>query len=204
MSPSIITTLTQIWKKLRNKEYRDSYVAAHVSNTVASQISMLRERHGWTQKELAQKAGMSQSRISALEDPNYENIEVGTLKRLASAFDVALTVRFTPFSELATWTSELSEAKLLVADFANDSLPQAAKTAEIVISAAAFPTIDYNAPLDFGIGRGVFDLAPAYFNSGSAVILLSTEDHRISMEDHRKNARPSTPNAAAFERVVNG
>jgi transcriptional regulator with XRE-family HTH domain len=199
MSPSISTTLTQIWKKLRNKEYRDSYVAAHVSNTVASQISTLRERCGWTQKELAQKAGMSQSRISALEDPNYENIEVGTLKRLASAFDVALTVRFTPFSELATWTSELSEAKLLVTDFANDSLPQTAKTAEIVISAAAFPTFDYDVvPLDFAIHRGVrdYDFVPSYSSSGSTVILLSTENHR--------KTRPSTPNVAAFERVVNG
>jgi len=42
---------------------------------------MLREKEGWTQKQLAQKAGMSQSRISALEDPNYENYEIGTFKR---------------------------------------------------------------------------------------------------------------------------
>jgi transcriptional regulator with XRE-family HTH domain len=124
MSSNITMTAKQIWKKLTNKEYRDSYVAAHISNTVASQIFMLREQRRWTQKELARQAGMNQSRISALEDPNYENIEVGTLKRLASAFDVALTVRFTPFSELATWTAQLSGENLLVADFASDRLPQ--------------------------------------------------------------------------------
>jgi len=105
---------------MTNKEYRDSYVAGHISNTVASQILMLREARGWTQKELADKTGMGQSRISALEDPNYENIQVGTLKRLASAFDVGLTVRFVPFSEIVTWTADLSSEKLLVPDFTND------------------------------------------------------------------------------------
>jgi transcriptional regulator with XRE-family HTH domain len=133
MSSSTNTTVKQIWKKLTNKEYRDSYVTAHISNTVASQIFMLREARGWTQKELANKAGMSQSRISALEDPNYENIEVGTLKRLASAFDVAVTVRFTPFSELATWTAELSAEKLLVPDFTNDRAPETNAPPELFV-----------------------------------------------------------------------
>jgi hypothetical protein len=56
-----------------------------------------------------------------LEDPNYENIEVATLRRLASAFDVALTVRFIPFSELARWTDTLSEEKLIVPKFDEES-----------------------------------------------------------------------------------
>src|SRR5947209_4601512 len=122
MSPSISTTVKKIWKRMTDKEYRDSYVAAHISNTVASQILMLREARGWTQKELAEKADMAQSRISTLEDPNYENIEVGTLRRLASAFDVGLTVRFAPFSEVATWAAELSTEMLAVSDFANDTV----------------------------------------------------------------------------------
>jgi transcriptional regulator with XRE-family HTH domain len=107
---------------MSSKQYRDSYVSAHVSNTIAAQISALRESHGWTQKQLAQKAGMTQSRISALEDPNYENPEVGTLRRIASAFDVALTVRFIPFSELATWTAGLSSDHLEIPDFAHDDI----------------------------------------------------------------------------------
>src|ERR1700730_9271299 len=122
MSPSISTTVKNLWKKMTNKEYRDSYVAGHISNTVASQILMLREARGWTQKDLAEKTGMGQSRISALEDPNYENIQVGTLKRLASAFDVGLTLRFVPFSEVVTLTAGLSTEKLLVPDFANDRI----------------------------------------------------------------------------------
>jgi transcriptional regulator with XRE-family HTH domain len=83
---------------------------------------MLREAKGWTQKQLAEKCGMRQSRISALEDPNYENFEAATLRRLASAFDVALTIRFIPFSELTGWTATLSSEKLTPKDFAQDSL----------------------------------------------------------------------------------
>jgi transcriptional regulator with XRE-family HTH domain len=118
------TSMTaKLWEKMANKDYRDAYVAAHISNTVASQISMLREREGWSQTQLAKKAGMSQSRISALEDPNYENYEIATLKRVASAFDVGLTVRFTPYSDLVTWVTELSSNKLLVANFGEDHQP---------------------------------------------------------------------------------
>jgi len=113
--------MNKIWKKMARKAYRDAFVAAHVSNTVSAQIAKLREKEGWTQKELADRAGMKQSRVSALEDPNYENIELATLRRLASAFDVALTVRFIPFSELACWADALSEEKLIVPKFEEDS-----------------------------------------------------------------------------------
>jgi hypothetical protein len=67
---------------------------------------------------------MRQSRISTLEDPNYENFEAATLRRLASAFDVALTIRFIPFSELAGWTARLSSTAMEPPpDYSHDSLP---------------------------------------------------------------------------------
>ena len=81
---------------MRGKAYRDSFVAAHVSNTIAAQIVALRTQRNWTQTRLAKEAGMKQSRISALEDPNNENIETKTLIRLASAFDIGLMVLFCP------------------------------------------------------------------------------------------------------------
>ncbi len=134
MSATMNTTARQIWKKLENKEYRDSFVSSNISNTVSSQIYTLRDQRGWTQKELAQRAGMGQSRIPALEDPNLDNFEVGTLKRIASAFDVALVVRFVPFSELVGWTAGLSEENLAVQDFANDTLlPVSANTLSVQI-----------------------------------------------------------------------
>ncbi len=77
--------------KMQSKVAR---VAAHASNTAASQILMLRKAKGWTQKQLAEKCGMRQSQISALEDPNRLNFEAATLIRIAAAFDAALTIHF--------------------------------------------------------------------------------------------------------------
>jgi transcriptional regulator with XRE-family HTH domain len=113
---------------MTKKTYRDAFVAAHVSNTVASQIASLRAERKWTQGELAEKSGMRQSRISALEDPNNENFEVKTLERLASAFDVALTVRFVPYSEIAIWASNITQDQLSVPDFEHDVLEPSAET----------------------------------------------------------------------------
>lgn len=122
MPSSIISTINSIWKKMRRKPYRDAFIASHVSETVAAQIALLRSERGWTQKQLAEKTSMKQSRISALEDPNYENYEVGTLKRIASAFDVGLTVRFVPFSDVVRWSATLGPHKLTIADFENDCI----------------------------------------------------------------------------------
>lgn len=80
----------------------------------------MRTRREWTQTDLAERTGMAQTRISVLEDPNYENFSIMTLKRLASAFDVALIVRFVPFSELVNWVVSLSPQDLAVRSFEDD------------------------------------------------------------------------------------
>jgi len=49
--------------------------------------------------------GMNQNAIHRLESPEYGKATLTTLKRLAAAFDVALIVRFVPFSQLINWIS---------------------------------------------------------------------------------------------------
>ena len=49
--------------------------------------------------------GMTQNAISRLESSSYGKSTITTLKRLASAYDVALVVRFVPFSQLVDWVS---------------------------------------------------------------------------------------------------
>ena len=110
----------QLINELINKEYRDAFVSAHIDNGIPFQIRALRKRKGWTQKELAEHVGMKQERISALENPNYSKFTLSTLKKLASAFDVALIVRFAPFGELAKWELELSPESLTPPSFEED------------------------------------------------------------------------------------
>jgi hypothetical protein len=54
---------------------------------------------------LARNVEMNQNAISRLENPNYGKATLTTLRRVARAFDVALIVRFVPFSQLADWVS---------------------------------------------------------------------------------------------------
>jgi len=89
----------------RGKTARKQFVESHLGKTMATQIRATRDQRGWTQGRLAEEVGMNQNAISRLESPSYAKPTLTTLKRLAAAFDVALVVRFVPFSELVPWVS---------------------------------------------------------------------------------------------------
>ncbi len=80
----------------------------------------MRVSRGWTQEELAQASGKVQETISQLENPNYGSYTLKTLQRLAEAFDVALIVRFVPFSDLVDRMANLSPEDMAVPDYNHD------------------------------------------------------------------------------------
>ena len=84
--------------EFQDKEYRQAYADEFLNASIATQIKVLRDQRPWTQGELAEKAGMKQSRISLLENVNYSAWSLTTLKRLAEAFDVTLKVSFESYS----------------------------------------------------------------------------------------------------------
>lgn len=104
--------------KMKRKGYRTAYVDAQVDQGMATQIRVLRESRGWDQKQLAAHIGLrSQSAIARLEDPTYGKFSIATLKKLARAFDVAISVKFVSFSQLIEDTKDLSEKTLKVKSF---------------------------------------------------------------------------------------
>ena len=84
---------------MTNKGYRDAFLESHISNTIASQIYHMREVRDWTQGDLAEKAGMLQPAVSRLER-SVGSASLSTLRKIASACDVGLVVRFVPYSQL--------------------------------------------------------------------------------------------------------
>jgi transcriptional regulator with XRE-family HTH domain len=132
---NIAKRLKKMIEDLKNKEYRDAFVAEHIDTGIPFQIRALREQKGreWTQEGLGIRTGMAQETISRLEDPNYGKLTLKTLKRLASAFDVGLMVRFVPFSELVGWELNLTGGSLEVLSFDKDSYSQG-KNEELDIS----------------------------------------------------------------------
>ena len=89
----------------RGKSARKQFVESHLAKSTAYQLRATRERRKWSQEQLAREVGMNQNAISRLESPDYGKATITTLKRLASALDVALVVRLVPFSELVDWVS---------------------------------------------------------------------------------------------------
>ena len=88
----------------RGPEARAAFVESHINKGLAYQFRAMGEpRVG--QEELANLVGMPQTAISRLESPNYGKPTITTLKRMARVHDVALIVRFVPFSKLADWVS---------------------------------------------------------------------------------------------------
>lgn len=102
-------------------EYRHEFFDGNVGTSIAAQIRANRLDRGWSQQELAEVADMKQSRISAMEDVNYQRWTIKTLKRLAKAFDLVLSVRFESFGR-ALANFEAFQDNLVQPPFARDPL----------------------------------------------------------------------------------
>ncbi len=113
----------QVWGSLQDEEYRREY-SADVGTGLAFQIKLLREKNGWTQQQLAERAGGQQETISQWENPNYGSYTLNSLKSLAAAFDVALMVKFAPFSELVEWSADLTPERLAPPSFTEEQRVQ--------------------------------------------------------------------------------
>lgn len=106
---------------MNKKGFRDAYACAHIDQGIAYQIAAIRKQRGWSQEELAEKIGMrNQSDVARIEDTASEDISIATLKRLASAFDVALSIKFIPFTKLIDERSDVSDDAMKVDSFLSD------------------------------------------------------------------------------------
>lgn len=111
-----MSTKQSLIRKIRkSKEYRDEFVAAQISTGIPFQIRALRKAQNWTQAKLAEATQMAQPRICAMEQAGYGEFTLNTLRKLASAFDVGLVVRFAPFGEVVNWADSFSPDTFSVA-----------------------------------------------------------------------------------------
>ena len=54
---------------------------------ITIRVRELREQRGWSQSEVARRAGVRQATLSVMESGKSKGIDFETLKRLALAFD---------------------------------------------------------------------------------------------------------------------
>jgi transcriptional regulator with XRE-family HTH domain len=117
--PLTVST-SRLLSELSNKAYRDAYVGAQIRIGLPFQVKALRTARNWSQGELALHAGMAQPRISEIERPGERSLNLDTLLRLASAFDCALEVRFTPFSQLVRDSESFDPENFAVPTFQHE------------------------------------------------------------------------------------
>jgi transcriptional regulator with XRE-family HTH domain len=117
-----LSSISKLWKKFGNPEYRKAFVASQINIGIPFQIRALAKSRGWNQTELAARADMAQPRISSLMKPGGGPPNLRTLTRLAEAFDCALMVRFVPFSELARWSNSFDPENFQATAFDSDKL----------------------------------------------------------------------------------
>jgi len=99
-------------QELRDLEYSEGYAESFLNSYVATQIKVLREQRGMSQPELAALIGTAQSGISRIENVNYSSWNIGTLKKLARAFNVRLSVSFEPYGTLPDEVESFSRESL--------------------------------------------------------------------------------------------
>lgn len=117
---SMTTKRGQVVRSLKQKAYRDAFVDAHTRRAFAFQLRATRERRGWSEARVAERVGLSERTITRLEDPNSGRVPLPTLLKLAAALDIALIVRFGPFSELVDWEVGLTPERLAAPSFEED------------------------------------------------------------------------------------
>lgn len=77
----------------KSAAYRKSFARTLQQIDLAMLVREMREAAGFTQTELAKKAGTTQSVIARLEDAEYAGHSLTMLERIAAACGVALKLR---------------------------------------------------------------------------------------------------------------
>ena len=118
--------------RLKDKDFRDAFVGAHIDQGLAFQIKSLRDDRGWTQGDLANRLGLkSQSSIARYEDPSYGKLSISKIKELGAVFDVGILVKFVPYSRFLGEVEDLSPSTLAAKSFESE-LPLLEEDCEVI------------------------------------------------------------------------
>jgi transcriptional regulator with XRE-family HTH domain len=99
------------WQRMAtDKKYREEYAIAMLKRMIPYQVRAIRKKRGWSQGQLAEAANVTQGVISRVEDPNYGNLTLTTIGRIAAGYDLAAIVKLVPFSELLRYSEKASES----------------------------------------------------------------------------------------------
>ena len=94
--PKIRTFQEHLKNELKNPEFRQHFEEERRALSLAMKIADLRQKNGWTQKDLAKEMGTSQQVVSRIESGSYDGFTLKTLERIAEATKTHLRIDFLP------------------------------------------------------------------------------------------------------------
>jgi transcriptional regulator with XRE-family HTH domain len=97
-------------EQLKDPDFAERFERAGEAWDVALQLAALREKAGYSQRDLARKLKTSQQQISRLESPSYEGHSLSMLRRVANVLGATVHVTLAPKGESEPML--LSEAKV--------------------------------------------------------------------------------------------
>jgi transcriptional regulator with XRE-family HTH domain len=106
--------------KFTDKAYRDAFVAEQIFSRLPMKMRCIREAQDLTQRQLGDLAGMKQTWVSKLEDPNYGKLTIATILKVASALDVGVQIDFVPYSKVLSDAVYRTSGSFVVPKFADD------------------------------------------------------------------------------------
>jgi len=178
-----------------NKEFRDAFLEENIKTRLALQVRALREKAKWSQPELGERAGKTQSGISRIEDPNYGKFTIRTLLDLASAFDVALFISFVSYSKLITEIDDVSPEALAVANYKEEkkALEESLQDSVVINVPAGqlhipghAPAVTANAAVrsqNTTINKTELPRAAAQAQAASTISQKQIRPHRLDVDD---------------------
>ena len=101
----------------KSKKYRSQFVSAQARRAFAFQLRAIMKKRGLSQKELAEKSGLTQGVISRASDPNYGKLTITVIVKIANGLDMAYLGVLVPHSAIANWVANLSEDAVQVPTF---------------------------------------------------------------------------------------
>ena len=81
-------------KEFKDKEFRKYYEEEGIYADVAVKIALLRQKKGYSQKEVAKLLGTTQQTVSRIENTENTSLSVNTLLKLAQVFHKNLRIQF--------------------------------------------------------------------------------------------------------------
>ena len=71
-------------EKLKDEDFAQLYRAERKKLRIAYEIHAARINHGWTQKQLAERAGVTQQMISRIENALTPNVSLNTVAKISN------------------------------------------------------------------------------------------------------------------------